>query len=100
MYAQGQGLAQDCAQAAAWYRKAADQGYADAQFNLAAMYAQGQGVAQDNEQAIVWYRKAADQGNAAAQNNLGWMYAKGLGVRAGLRRGRRLVPQGRRPGVR
>ena len=33
--------------AARWYRLAADQGDADAQFNLGAMYAEGQGVPQD-----------------------------------------------------
>ena len=30
-----------------WYRLAADQGYAAAQFNLGVMYAKGQGVPQD-----------------------------------------------------
>jgi TPR repeat protein len=37
MYQQGQGVAQDYMQAAAWYRRAADQGYADAQCNLGAL---------------------------------------------------------------
>ena len=40
-------MPQDYAQAAAWYRKAADQGYAGAQYNLGVMYANGQGVPQD-----------------------------------------------------
>jgi TPR repeat protein len=34
LYANGQGVAQDYAEAARWYRKAADQGHADAQNNL------------------------------------------------------------------
>ena len=80
MYAKGQGVAQDYAQAVAWFRKVADQGNAGAQFNLGFMYANGQGVAQDYAQAVSWYRKAADQGNAGAQFNLGFMYAKGQGV--------------------
>jgi hypothetical protein len=64
----------------AWYRKAADQGYAAAQSNLGIMYERGQGVPQDYTQAVDWYRKAADRGNAVAQNNLGIMYEEGLGV--------------------
>ena len=34
MYDQGLGVSQDNEQAVAWYRKAADQGYAVAQYNL------------------------------------------------------------------
>ena len=63
-----------------WYRKAADQGDANAQTNLGYLYANGQGVAQDFAQAMTWYRKAADQGNAIAQNNIGDLYANGQGV--------------------
>ena len=62
------------------YRKAADQGYAGAQFNLGFMYANGRGVAKDEVEAVKWLRKAADQGNANAQSNLGNMYWVGNGV--------------------
>ncbi len=68
------------AEAIKWYRKAAEQGLAHAQFNLGRMYDDGQGVTQDYAQALTWYLKAADQGDAGAQNNLGLMYAKGRGV--------------------
>ena len=67
----------DYAQASQWYRKASDQGDADAQTNLGLLYTNGQGVAQDYAQAVQWYRKAADQGLASAQSNLGVMYKKG-----------------------
>ncbi|BBP02250.1 tetratricopeptide repeat protein [Sulfuriferula nivalis] len=70
----------DYAQAAMWYRKAADQGVANAQINLAMLYANGQGVAQDYAQAAVWYKKAADHGVVDAQSNLGVLYANGQGV--------------------
>ncbi len=80
MYENGQGVPQDYAQAMIWFRKAADQGEADAQFNLGVMYENGQGVAQDYAQAVAWYRKAADQGEASAQFNLGEMYRNGRGV--------------------
>ena len=55
------------------FLKAADQGYATAQFNLALMYYNGRGVPRDYQAAARWYRKAADQGNAKAQYNLGQM---------------------------
>jgi len=62
-----------------WFRLAADQGDAPAQFNLGVMYAEGQGVPQDNAQAAEWYRLAADHNHAQAQYNLGLWYAQGEG---------------------
>ena len=53
--------------AATWYRKAADQGYVFAQFNLGLMYANGQGVAKNQKEAVAWYRKAAAAGNESAK---------------------------------
>ena len=67
------GVAQDYAEAAKWYRKAADQGYAEAQCMLGNMYYDGWGVPQSDTEAAQWYRKAADQGNASAQCILGNM---------------------------
>ena len=63
-----------------WYRIAADQGYAQAQYNLGVMYYNGQGVAQDYSAAMKWYRMAADQGHTNAQFIIGVMYYKGQGV--------------------
>jgi TPR repeat protein len=62
------------------FTKAADQGHAQAQYNLGVMYENGQGVEQDFKEAVKWYQKAADQGLAYAQYNLGVMYEKGQGV--------------------
>ena len=61
--------------------QAAEQGNAEAQFNLGNMYREGRGVRQDDAEAVRWYRQAAEQGDAQAQTNLGLMYANGLGVR-------------------
>ncbi len=63
-----------------WYRKAAEQGHAEAQQNLGVMYANGQGVAEDYGEAMKWYLKAAEQGDAHAQSILGFMYSEGQGV--------------------
>ena len=80
MYDNGRGVPQDDAEAVAWYRKAAEQGDADAQTYLGFMYDKGRGVRQDYDEAVTWYRKAAEQGHATAQTNLGVMYEKGRGV--------------------
>lgn len=60
--------------------KKAEQGDADAQFNLGAMYDEGRDVPRDYRKAFRWYSKAADQGILEAQNNLGTMYHHGEGV--------------------
>ena len=73
-------IPEDDIQAAYWWRKAAEQGFAEAQFNLGNRYAKGEGVPEDDVQAAYWWRKAAEQGVAAAQFNLGNRYAKGEGV--------------------
>jgi hypothetical protein len=69
--ASGEGVPQDYALAAEWYRKAAAQSHSLAQFNLGVMYAAGQGVEQDDAQSMSWFQKAARQGDAGAQFKLG-----------------------------
>jgi TPR repeat protein len=56
------GLSRDPAEAVVWYRKASEQGLAQAQNNLGTMYELGSGVPQDYQAAVGWYRKAAVQG--------------------------------------
>ncbi|HUX30541.1 MAG TPA: DUF2628 domain-containing protein [Thiobacillus sp.] len=80
IYAKGQGVPQDYAEAAKWYRKAADQGLAKAQSNLGRCYIFGQGVPQDYAEAAKWFRKAAEQGNANAQSYMGALHDEGKGV--------------------
>ena len=70
----------DYATALREWRSLADQGDADAQYNLGLMYANGQGVIQDYKEAVRLYGQAAAQGNASAQSNLGLMYNNGEGV--------------------
>jgi TPR repeat protein len=64
MYAGGQGVEQDEAKAAEWYRKAAEKGVGDAQYRLGDMYENGTGVPADLEYAYGWYSVAAHVGNA------------------------------------
>ena len=60
---------------------AAEQGHAEAQYNLGSMYHEGEGVKRDYIKAVEWLQKAAEQGYADAQNNLGYMYDRGQGVK-------------------
>ena len=80
LYAKGQGVSKDDAQAQQWYEKAAAQGHADAQVNLGILYDYGRGVAQDYKKAVYWYRLSAKQGNELAQRQLGLMFERGDGV--------------------
>jgi TPR repeat protein len=65
------------------FKKAANQGNADAQYKLGDMYYDCKGVETDYpdyQKAFYWYKKAANQGNAKAQYKLGNMYYGGKGV--------------------
>jgi TPR repeat protein len=74
-----QGSGED-SEAAKWYLKAAEQGFAPAQSNLGRIYYEGLGVPRDLAEAAKWRRKAADQGYAEAQAWLGKHYRDGEGV--------------------
>ena len=76
MYYKGEGVPQDYKEAVKWWRKAAEQGDAEAQSNLGEMYYKGEGVPQDYKEAIKWFRKAAEQGHTWAQYNLTKLEAK------------------------
>lgn len=58
-----------------WFRKAADQGYVRAQYNVGFLFQKNPWSEQDFAVAALWYREAAEQGFAEAQTNLGWHYA-------------------------
>ena len=66
----------DYTEAGKWYRKAAEQGHASAQFNLGCAYASGRGLPQDYAEAVKWYRKAAEA-DSRAQNNLAYATTTG-----------------------
>ncbi|AEK57236.1 tetratricopeptide repeat protein [Acidithiobacillus caldus] len=76
----GEGVPQDYALAAQWFRKAAEHGYGKAEYNLGMQYYFGQGVPQDYAQAAYWWERAANQNISAAQYNLGNLYFMGQGV--------------------
>ena len=70
MYAFGDGVPENDAEAVKWYRKAADQGDAGGQYNLGVMYFGGDGVPENNIRAYVWWSMAKTQGHTFATENL------------------------------
>ena len=97
-YSHGQGVLMDAQQAEGWFRKAAEQGYAPAQFSVGSLYRHGsKEVPKDENLADQWLSKAAqglpalaEQGDVFAQHVLGLMYMTGQG---GLPRDGKLAEQ-------
>jgi len=81
-YYQGRGVAQNFYSALNWFRKSAEQNYAEALYYIGRSYYYGQGFPKpDYEQAVKWFEKAAKQNYADAQYQLGLCYEKGQGVK-------------------
>jgi TPR repeat protein len=80
LYVKGEGVTNSYAEAAKWFRRAADQTNSEALLSLGELYEAGQGVRKDLDQAIKLYRQAAEQGNANGQYTLAFMYESGRGV--------------------
>ena len=83
-YKYGIGTEQNHAVSLEWFRKAADQEDADAQFNLGRIYGKATGTyakaraaPQDDVEAVRWYRRSAEQDYRPAQFNLAEIYAEG-----------------------
>lgn len=68
------------AEAIDWFRKAAAQKYAAAEFQLGQLYDFGFGVTQNDREALEWYRRAAEQGSPAAERSVADFYRKGRAV--------------------
>ena len=77
MYANGYGMSQDYAEAFRWFRQAAEQGNAKAQYNLGLMYANGHGVHQDFHLSKEWFGKACDGRIQEACNQYRYLNQKG-----------------------
>ena len=85
-YYDGKGVTENLTEAVKWYKKAAFQENAKAQYNLGTCYDYGYGVQyEDRKEAVKWYTRAAEQGNADAQNSLGYCYEFGEGVEKNLK---------------
>jgi TPR repeat protein len=82
-YYSGDAVTKDRAQAVFWFRRAAYNGHAEAQYDLAYCLEHGLGIARaDRENAFYWYRCAAEQGHAEAQYKMAKCYEFGSLVKA------------------
>jgi len=52
MYDESRGVPENDGEAVKWFRKAADQGLVNAQFNLGFMYDNGEGVPENDAEAV------------------------------------------------
>lgn len=60
-----------------WYKKSAEQGYRESQFNLASLYERGKIVDQDYCQSKYWYEKAARSGEAYSMTKMSKYFEEG-----------------------
>ena len=67
----------DAVRAAEWYRRAAERGHADAQYNLGFMYLLGEGVPANPVEGLRWLRLAADQEEESSFRLLADLYRNG-----------------------
>jgi hypothetical protein len=67
----------DPALGAEWYRKAAERGHPDAQYNLGFMHLLGEGVPSDPEEGLRWLHLSADQGEGFSFRLLADLYRNG-----------------------
>ena len=74
------GFERDPERAVYWYRRAAEAGLAEAQFNLAHCLATGSGTPRDDVEAFGWMSRAAQQGLADAQYLAAMMLLDGTGT--------------------
>lgn len=68
------------AQALDLFRRAADQGFLDAQVALGDLYRTGRGAERDDQEAMRWYQSAAEGGSPAGLRSVGVLYETGAGV--------------------
>lgn len=61
-YRAGEGVKRDAIKGFEYVRKAALQGYTDAEIDLAVLYYNGEGVTKNREEALRWLRKAESKG--------------------------------------
>lgn len=69
-YSNGWGVERNETQGFNWFRKAADQGHANAQLCVGYCYCEGKGVLKDLSQAVYWLQKSLDNGETKANTYL------------------------------
>jgi len=70
----------DYAKALEWYKKAADSGYAEANYKIGIMYQYGEGVKQDEVKALEYFHKGVATGCRISKGKVDWMHRNGKGI--------------------
>lgn len=78
---EGRGVPQNLPRAAAYYRAAAERGYAPSQASLGRLFVQGRGVVRNDSEAVHWLTLAVKQNEPSAMFNLAMMGFANVGVR-------------------
>ena len=97
----GEGVPQNYGEAVKWFRKAAEQGDAAAQYDLGGCYYMGSGVLVDYAQAVKWNALAAAQGIEKAVNRWNYVFREKIPseqIAEGQRLAREFVPRKETPG--
>ena len=79
-YMDGIGVDQNVDRALVLLTSAADQGYAQAQYEVGVVYREGNVVQRDQVRALEYFLLAAEQGDPEAQYHAGFMYGSGYGA--------------------
>lgn len=99
LYHNGNGVERDYKKSLYWYEKAAEQGNAKAQENLAFMASSGEGMEVDMQMAIKWFSEAAKQGMPESQYNMGIFFVRGEYVQRDLKVARYYFEQAAKQGL-
>lgn len=98
-YDNGFQVDKDPAQAVEWYKKAATQSHAEAQYQLARHYLSGDGVTKDEKEAFVWAQRSAFKDYPEGLLLTGQMLCEGRGVEANCTRGIDLIRKAAEAGL-
>jgi hypothetical protein len=86
LFANGYGAPQNCELAVEWLARAAQNGNAEAAYDLASFSKQGRCAPYSTTQAIAWYEVAAANGDTRAPNAIGEIYLGGEDIAADLQK--------------
>ena len=100
LYARGEGVEQDWAEAVKWYTLSAEKGNSKAQNNLGVIYRYDrQNIQRDYATALYWLEQSAAQDNSYAFLNLGSMYQSGEGVTTDYKKAMEYYKKGEKAGA-
>lgn len=98
-YDNGFQVEKDPAKAVEWYKKAAAQSHAEAQYQLGRHYLSGEGIAKDEKEAFVWVQRSAFKDYPQGLLLTGQMLCEGRGVEANCARGIDLIRKAAEAGL-